>query len=99
MKYFQEKTLQLEFLVFLVVFGGDGEGAGTVVAAVAGTGAFMGVTFVMIAVGIDLGAANGGDDVDVKTFEIVTGEWVTCFTFGTTFITLRTVIFRFRTFP
>lgn len=99
MMYFQEKTLQLEFLVFLVVFGGEEDGDATAVIAVAVADVVMGVIFVMMAVGIDLDAADGGDDDDVNTFEIVTGEWVTCFTLGTTFITLRTVIFRFKTFP
>lgn len=90
----------MEFLVFLVVFVGDGDG--TAVIALAGAGAAMCDTFVMMAVEMDFGGAaatDGGDDWVVKTFEIVTGELVTCFTFGTTFITFRTVIFRFKTFP
>lgn len=108
--HFHEKTLQLEFLVFLVVFCGDADGDGDSdgdAAAIAAEGVDAGavvgdtLTFVMMAA-VDMGCVAtsvGDDDVDTFTFEIVTGELVTCFTLGTTFITFRTVMFRFSTFP
>lgn len=92
----------MEFLVFLVVFGGDADGDGdgdaAVSIAVFDVGAVVGETFTFVMMDC-VAAIVGDDDVDTFTFEIVTGELATCFTLGTTFITFRTVIFRFPRFP
>lgn len=89
-----QNMAQLEFFVFLVVFDGDGDAAVCGVGAIVpGAGTDMGEVFVMMAVEMVCVAGVDG------TFDNVSGEVVICFTLGTTFITLRTVIFRFSTLP